>query len=321
MVGQAARAPSRSRRARSPGSARRARCRLLPTASARARAARPRAAGRATPVRAGRARASGTAPRARRRARRSARASSSRSCRTCAASWNVLHSSRRASRRSRSSKRHSSSSSSMSSRPGSSRRAFSSTSVAAISRNSVVSSRSTVSKLLDLGAERVDDAREGDLPEVDLFLEDQVQQEVERALEDRRRDLVRHGEQATRRESQGCGISRNHQAGNGPASSRVCRACRACLFRDQADRRDAARQLPRRVRRWVDDQPAAGIGAGPRSRGDLLRRRPPRADRAVGSRRAAAPHPPRRDDAHGRRARRGPLAACSCRATCAPTPS
>ena len=62
---------------------------------------------------------------------------------TLAASWNVLHSSSRASRRSRSSKRSSSSSRSTSSRPGSSRRAFSSTSVAAISRNSVAPSRST----------------------------------------------------------------------------------------------------------------------------------------------------------------------------------
>ena len=46
--------------------------------------------------------------------------------------------------------------------------------------------------VLDLGAEHVDDAREGDLPEVDLFLEDQVQKEVERAFENRCRDLVRH---------------------------------------------------------------------------------------------------------------------------------
>ena len=56
-------------------------------------------------------------------------------------------------------------------------------------------SRSTRCMLLDLGAERVDDARERDLPEIDLFLEDQVQQEVERALEHRRRDLVGHGRQ------------------------------------------------------------------------------------------------------------------------------
>ena len=52
---------------------------------------------------------------------------------------------------------------------------------------------------LDLGAERVDDARERDLPEIDLFLEDQMQQEIERALENRRRDLVGHGGQGIQR--------------------------------------------------------------------------------------------------------------------------
>ena len=60
---------------------------------------------------------------------------------------------------------------------------------------------------LDLGAERVDDARERDLPEVDLLLQDQVQEEVERAFEDRGRDLVRHGCQITRAESQACGTA------------------------------------------------------------------------------------------------------------------
>ena len=60
---------------------------------------------------------------------------------------------------------------------------------------------------LDLGAEHVDDARERDLPEVDLFFQDEVQQEVERAFENRRRDLVRHGSQGTRAESQACGTA------------------------------------------------------------------------------------------------------------------
>src|SRR5207244_10005206 len=45
---------------------------------------------------------------------------------------------------------------------------------------------------LDLRAERVDDARQRDLPEIDLFLQDQMEQEVEGPLEDRRRDLVGH---------------------------------------------------------------------------------------------------------------------------------
>src|SRR5439155_26428868 len=43
----------------------------------------------------------------------------------------------------------------------------------------------------DLGAERVDDARERDLPEVDLLLQDEVQEQVEGAFEDRRRHFVR----------------------------------------------------------------------------------------------------------------------------------
>ena len=52
---------------------------------------------------------------------------------------------------------------------------------------------------LDLRAERVDDARERDLPEVDLFLQDEMEEEVERALEDRRRDLVGHGRRVSNR--------------------------------------------------------------------------------------------------------------------------
>ena len=45
---------------------------------------------------------------------------------------------------------------------------------------------------LDLDQERVDDLGQGDLPELHLFLEDQVQQEVERPLVDRGAHLVRH---------------------------------------------------------------------------------------------------------------------------------
>ena len=51
---------------------------------------------------------------------------------------------------------------------------------------------------LDLGEVRVDDLGERDLPEVDLLLEDEVQEEVERALEDRGADLVRHRGRAYR---------------------------------------------------------------------------------------------------------------------------
>ena len=46
--------------------------------------------------------------------------------------------------------------------------------------------------VLDLGAEHIDDVRERDLPEVDLFLQDEVQEEVERALENWCRDRIRH---------------------------------------------------------------------------------------------------------------------------------
>src|SRR4029079_14943420 len=45
---------------------------------------------------------------------------------------------------------------------------------------------------LDLGAERVDDAFERDLAEVGFFLQDEMQEQVERTCEDRRRYLVRH---------------------------------------------------------------------------------------------------------------------------------
>ena len=92
--------------------------------------------------------------------------------------------------------------------------------------------------MLHLGAEHVDDARERDLPEVDLFLEDQVQQQVERAFEDGRRDLVGHDVKVTRAESQACGTPRRparmprvtlQTAGSVAAHD-------SGLFRDQADR-------------------------------------------------------------------------------------
>ena len=65
---------------------------------------------------------------------------------TRATSLNVLHSSNLASRRSRSDHNASSSSRSPSSCPGSNRRVLSSTSVAAISKNSVATSRSSACK-------------------------------------------------------------------------------------------------------------------------------------------------------------------------------
>ena len=80
----------------------------------------------------------------------------------------------------------SSSSRSRSSSPGSRRRVFSSISVAAISRNSVATSRSKRSMRVELGQVGVDDLRERDLVELDLLAQDQVQQQVEGPFEDRR---------------------------------------------------------------------------------------------------------------------------------------
>ena len=47
--------------------------------------------------------------------------------------------------------------------------------------------------LLELGDVGVDDAAQGDLVEVHLFVEDQVQQQVEGALEHRGLNLIGHG--------------------------------------------------------------------------------------------------------------------------------
>ncbi len=109
-----------------------------------------------------------------------------------AASLNVLHSNSRARSRSRSSQRASSSSSSTSSLPGSSRRAFSSSSTAAMSRNSVATSRSSGGQVLDLGHVGVDDRRQRHLVDVHLLAGDEVQQQVEGPLEHSRGDLVGH---------------------------------------------------------------------------------------------------------------------------------
>ena len=57
---------------------------------------------------------------------------------------------------------------------------------------------------LELDQVAVDDAAQRDLVDVDLLAGDEVEQEVERALEDGRADLVRHSAQAT----EGCGRSR-----------------------------------------------------------------------------------------------------------------
>ena len=64
-----------------------------------------------------------------------------------------------------------------------------------MSRNSVATSRSSVSMRLELGEVGVDDAGERDLVEVDLLAQDQVEQQVERPLEHRGGHLVGHRRQ------------------------------------------------------------------------------------------------------------------------------
>ena len=56
----------------------------------------------------------------------------------------------------------------------------------------MATSRSSVLDPLELGDVGVDDDREAQLVQVDLLAQDQVQEEVEGALEDRGLDLVRH---------------------------------------------------------------------------------------------------------------------------------
>ena len=119
-------------------------------------------------------------------------ASSASAASTLAASLKVLHSSRRASRRSRSSQRASSSSRSMSRSSGRRRLVLSSTSVAAMSRNSVATVE--VERRPCARARRGRRRRSGerDLVEVDLLAQDQVQEQVERPLEHRGLHFVRH---------------------------------------------------------------------------------------------------------------------------------
>ena len=112
---------------------------------------------------------------------------------TSAAAAYARHSTSRASSRSRSSNRESSSSAVGVGHPGSSRRHFSSTRVAAISRNSVTWSKSSASRSLGhLGEVGVDDAAQRHLVDVHLLRRDEVQEQVEGTLEDRRADLVGH---------------------------------------------------------------------------------------------------------------------------------
>ncbi len=271
----------------------------------------PRATPRARPVRADRAPANGTAPPARPCAPPNGSRSAARSFMTRAASWNVLHSSRRASRRSRSSKRMSSSSRSTSSRPGSIRRALSSTSVAAIRRNSVAMSRSTRSMFSTSTQKTSTMTRERDLPEVDLFFQDEVQQEVERAFENRCRDLVRHGGRIP-------APNHRHVVQRGDQPKRPELTARAAgnvtghgegLLRHQTDGPDASRQLSGRGAALGRHPARPRIARGPRPPGHLLRRRPARDHDALGPGRAHRVDAAARHPAHGVRPRRGPVTA------------
>ena len=184
---------------------------------------------------------------------------------TFAASWNVLQSSRRASRRSRSSNRDSSSSSSMSSRPGQQPAGLQLHERGRDEQE--LGRRLEIDPLhaLDLGAERVDDARERDLPEVDLLLEDQMQQEIERALEDRCRDLVGHGASAV---SNGVGeycrtavrTGPQHQVHRG-STPVVCAVVTRVFSGIKPTGEMHLGNYVGAVRRWVDDQPPAGSAA------------------------------------------------------------
>ena len=120
-------------------------------------------------------------------------AASMRWARTAATSLKVRQASRRLSSRSRSSARASSSSGSTGAASGSRRRAFSWISVAAMSRNSEVTSRSRVSHAGEVRQVLVHQAHQAHLGDLHLPLGDEAQQQVERALEDRGGDLVAHG--------------------------------------------------------------------------------------------------------------------------------
>ena len=114
--------------------------------------------------------------------------------------------------------------------------------------------------------ERVDDANERDLPEVDLFLEDQVQQEVERAFEDRRRDLVGHARQGIQpgRAVDAPSPTPRKRPGRTALFAGNVRRRDTCVLGNPADRRHAPRQL-HRGRAPLGRQPARGRLRRPRA--------------------------------------------------------
>ena len=119
-------------------------------------------------------------------------ASRCRPASTAAASLNVLHSSSRARSRSRSSKRSSSSSSSASSEPGQEAAGLQLDERRRDEQELGGDVEVEPARSLDLDQVLVDDRGERDLPQVHLLLEDEMEQEVERALVHRGAHLVRH---------------------------------------------------------------------------------------------------------------------------------
>ena len=95
---------------------------------------------------------------------------------------------------------------------------------------------------------------ERDLPEVDLFLEDEVQQEVERPLEDRRRDLVRHASQSTRANHRHV-VLRDRRRARRPLATSLTRMARVFSGIQPTGEMHLGNYVGA-VRRWVDDQPA-----------------------------------------------------------------
>ncbi len=247
----------------------------------------------------------------------------SRSLITWAASWKVLHSSRRASRRSRSSKRISSSSRSTSSRPGSRRRAFNSTSVAAISRNSVATSRSTCSMFST------------STQNTSTMCASEISQRSTSSFRIRCRRRSNGPSNTGVETAYGTGADYPpritalwYSAATRRYVSEIARGRpvtsppMARVFSGIQPTGDMhSGQLPR-CRAPLGRLPAPRrVGRGERPPRDLLRRRPPRDDPALGPGGAQHRDPPARARCSPRPGSAATGRSCSCRATCAPTPS
>ncbi len=162
-------------------------------------------------------------------------------------------------------------------------------------------------------------ARERDLPEVDLFLEDEVEQQVERPLEDRACGPRTASDVEATGAARRLGDPRTIAASvrGTPADAGSVRRHGARVLGDPAHRRDAPRQLPRR---------GAALGRRPATR--------PTPDQSlfcvVDLHAMTLPYDPAEltadDPPHWRCCCSPPgldpsAARCSCRATCPRTPS